>query len=549
MSAPNNALRNERHPESLIPYVDFPRRPLSTDIRHPQNGKIYKTPYLWRVRKGRDGVAPATGSEGELWYLEDITANVADWKQFSFGGSSPGIDTVTGDDGVAVSDDGSGNINFNGVAVANATNAKPIYFDGDTGTFTQDLEVQVAAAVTGAPGDKLDAGLASFNDTQFNVDADGYVSLVGGGAAVDGIIGDEGSGNVPDGSGNITITGDTVANATHAKPVYVDDTAASASTIDVQVAAAITGAPGDKNDAGLASFDDTSFAVDADGYVTLAGGDGPALLNIGVDTNTGPGTNPVVPDGTGKIIISGQVKDNGTNSTPVKTHSRNANRFDIEVQVATAIASAPGNKNDAGLASFDSGDFDVDTDGFVQSKNGPLSRRSCYKDEFETGTQDPESQRIGVEYESASSTPITETMFVIGGDEMEFITHYKLDSGPSFTNANFIGLTTNANASLASVTGGIYFFVDSGSSNWQFACKASGTASTTDSGTAYDANWVELKFVVNAAASSVEFFIDGTSEGTISTNIPSATDLGFCYNVDQPFKIDFVEICVNRATT
>jgi len=188
------------------------------------------------------------------------------------GGTGPTTLTLTGDDSTAVGPDGAGDIDILGITVANGTFAKPLYVDGDAAGFNLDIKLQVAADRTGAPGDKNDAGICSFDDTGFSVDADGYVTLVGGGGpATLTLSGDEGSGNVPDGSGNIAITGDTVANATHAKPVYVDDTAASASTIDVQVATTAASAPSDKNDAGLASFDSSTFAVTTHGYVTFLG--------------------------------------------------------------------------------------------------------------------------------------------------------------------------------------------------------------------------------------------------------------------------------------
>ncbi len=67
----------------------------------------------------------------------------------------------------------------------------------------------------------------------------------------------------------LEILGSTVANATNAQPLF---TTGSGNTVtaEIQVATEITGAPGDKNDAGICSFDDASFAVDADGYVTLS---------------------------------------------------------------------------------------------------------------------------------------------------------------------------------------------------------------------------------------------------------------------------------------
>jgi hypothetical protein len=114
-------------------------------------------------------------------------------------------------------------------------------------------------------------------------------------------IGDDSVSVDPDGSGNFNWLGVTVANATHAKPVYFKDSStANAIDLDVQVAAARTGAPGDKNDAGLCSFDDTAFAVDADGYVTLVGGGGPALDSFTTDT-----AGPVVPNGSGVVDVTG----------------------------------------------------------------------------------------------------------------------------------------------------------------------------------------------------------------------------------------------------
>ena len=73
----NNSLRDSRHLEKYFPYVDFIRRPTSADIRHPKTGRIYSKPFFWRVKNFPDGTAPDTGTEGELWYLVDITANVA----------------------------------------------------------------------------------------------------------------------------------------------------------------------------------------------------------------------------------------------------------------------------------------------------------------------------------------------------------------------------------------------------------------------------------------------------------------------------------------
>ena len=155
-----------------------------------------------------------------------------------------------------------------GSTVANGTNAQPLFTTGSGNTVT--VEIQVGTSIASAPADTNDAGIVSFDSTEFSVDANGFVRLLGGGEAIDSNTGDDSVEVAGDLLGNFNWLGQTVANAAHAKPVYFKDSAtANALDLDVQVATEITGAPGDKNDAGLSSYDDTMFSVDADGYVSL----------------------------------------------------------------------------------------------------------------------------------------------------------------------------------------------------------------------------------------------------------------------------------------
>lgn len=88
--------------------------------------------------------------------------------------------------------------------------------------------------------------------------------------------------------------------------------------------------------------------------------------------------------------------------------------------------------------------------------------------------------------------------------------------------------------SAADFTDGIYFELDpSISPNW-FRCTAQGgTRTKTSTGTAAVAStWVRLKFVINAANSSIEFFINDVSKGSNVTNIPSGNQfMTLIYNV------------------
>jgi len=176
MAVRNSPLNAYRPENEQVPYVKIARQPTSSDYKNPQTNKYFTPPFHWVIGKN-----PSTGTEGDLYYLADVTANVADWKLMSTG-STPGgnLLTLTGDDSEAVSADTGGNMDVQGVAVANATNAKPLYIDGTPASSLLEAELQVAAAITGAPGDKNDAGICSFDDTAFSVDADGYVTANGG---------------------------------------------------------------------------------------------------------------------------------------------------------------------------------------------------------------------------------------------------------------------------------------------------------------------------------------------------------------------------------
>lgn len=130
------------------------------------------------------------------------------------------------------------------------------------------------------------------------------LELAGGGTGIDSVAVQTGAFNpvVPDGAGQITINGSTVLAGTN--PVRTDGTGANTLAVEVQIAQAIA-AP-DATNVGLAAFDLTSFAVDADGFVTLAGGVGttwndvsgafsPLKNNGYFITGTATGTLPASP--------------------------------------------------------------------------------------------------------------------------------------------------------------------------------------------------------------------------------------------------------------
>ena len=75
------------------------------------------------------------------------------------------------------------------------------------------------------------------------------------------------------------------------------------------------------------------------------------------------------------------------------------------------------------------------------------------------------------------------------------------------------------------VDGAYFEYSDAGSTpNWYRCTASNSTRTKTDTGVAAVAGaWTRLKVVVNAAGTSVEYFINGTSVGSNTTNIPTGT--------------------------
>jgi len=93
----------------------------------------------------------------------------------SGGGTS--VDSVAMQTGTSpVVPDVNGLLTFNGAVVAAGTN--PVRTDG-TGANTMALEVQISQALAAADATKI--GLSNFDSTSFSVDANGFVSINGGG--------------------------------------------------------------------------------------------------------------------------------------------------------------------------------------------------------------------------------------------------------------------------------------------------------------------------------------------------------------------------------
>lgn len=284
---------------NIVPAVQGPRRPLTTDKDYPQFCE-------WRVSLGRNGAAPATGTEGEWWKLVRFESNGdATWVRIT--GGSPATGTITnikGDDDATATPTAAGVIDLDGIVVANAANAKAVFTDATTTANAVRIEVQAAAAI--AATDITKVGLAAFHNGQFAVDANGFVTLAGGGLAIDQVDVDAATAPgtdpvVPAATGQIAILGTSPAN--QSIPVRSHSAAANSLTIEVQKAA--TSAATDATKSGLVHLNSAHFLADANGFSSIAFADRTFLYGEGgaaAATTIGPLTN-------GQLIIGSTAGD------------------------------------------------------------------------------------------------------------------------------------------------------------------------------------------------------------------------------------------------
>jgi len=455
------------------PYVYYPsvvlrnRPPNSADVRQPETGRYYPISSFWIV-----GVNPTSGTQGDLWYLSKIVANVAFWVQFNSGGGGGGLLTVTVD------------------------------------------------AIT-APG----------------------VQPVG-----------------IDGSSNMTIEGAAVAQ--HGVPIETRSRALYTFKTEVQYSTTDSAADASKN--GLSHYHEDQFEVDAVGFVTLKGGVTPTVLSLGVQATSGGGTDPVLPDGSGIIEIEGALVAAGTN--PLRSVSTAANTLQMQVQTSQALASADSTK--VGLANFNSSDFTVDGDGFVSLSGGNnvtpntvinlvddfigsgaistgvemTGSLTWYKSNWAQRTTS-ESGHPGIVGNTTIGGAFAATLFLninqgtvpassflpilLGGGEIKLNWIVKIAT-LSTANPRYIlriGLGDTIGTANGDQANGVYFeYSDNiNGGNWNYKTASGSVRTTVNTSSAVTTGWYNLGMIINAAASSISFTINGVSAGAaITTNIPTA---------------------------
>jgi hypothetical protein len=121
----------------------------------------------------------------------------------------------------------------------------------------------------------------------------------------------------------------------------------------------------------------------------------------------------------------------------------------------------------------------------------------------------------------ATFTLSTDSILVGGGvTRVDMVVHLAnlSDATDEFTVTLGFGDNTGSGGNLD----GVYFeYVRTTSVNWRANCRSNGSTTAITSSVPVSVGWVKLSFEINATGTSVEFFIDGSSIGITTTNIPT----------------------------
>ncbi len=248
-------------------FVTRNRAPTLADFRQPETGTLYSIGTVWQVGKN-----PTTGMEGDLWMLAKIVANQGYWELISSGSSTVDsfqMDAFTAPGTNPVNADAQGLITVTGGQIANAALPHVIQTNSlALNAYTIQIQRTASAASTNL---NLN-GVSHFNSAQFSVDGNGFVSLAGGGAAVDSMQVDNTSGTgvnpvVPNSSGIILTTCAQVVPSGFGNALRTITNAPNQYTITVQQTDVSAASNTTKN--GIAHFDSAYFNTDGTGFVTL----------------------------------------------------------------------------------------------------------------------------------------------------------------------------------------------------------------------------------------------------------------------------------------
>lgn len=255
-------------------------------------------------------------------------------------------------------------------------------------------------------------------------------------------------------------------------------------------------------------------------YPSTAGTSGTLLQSNGTNIVNTTATYPGTATGTGKILRADGTNWVATTATYPDTAGTSGNVLTSDG--TNWVSSTPGNTAATAGAVLEM------VDDFYGYKTG-ANLNSVYSWQQSNLTQQGDANRPGI-YRNTAGTcglilgEVGASGFIVGGGEITLQWYAKLGILSDATNGYVcrIGFGT---AVTGSVTNGMYFQYShiSNSGNWQLENGQASSYTTVNTTTAADTNWHIFKIVINAAGTSVAFYIDGVevTNSPLTTKIPT----------------------------
>jgi hypothetical protein len=148
------------------------------------------------------------------------------------------------------------------------------------------------------------------------------------------------------------------------------------------------------------------------------------------------------------------------------------------------------------------------------------------------------------------------SQILLGGATVTWASSAYLSATPNVTDDYL--LRVGLNDSYSTVANGCWFTVDrtKSTTNWYAITANASTATSTDTGVAFTATtWTNLRIVIDSAAASAKFYINGSLVATNSTNLPTVGIGPMCYvanvasAVTKTVRLDWMLLRFNPATT
>ena len=166
---------------------------------------------------------------------------------------------------------------------------------------------------------------------------------------------------------------------------------------------------------------------------------------------------------------------------------------------------------------------------------GTASGAGSAVNNFDDGTQNNSgivSLETGTDTNGRASLYSSDRTVILGGGIQVIEWLLTVDALSNPTNRYIIraGIGNTETQDVTRANDCVYFeYAEDGTAafdNWRLVTSSGGTATSTDSTVAAVADWIKLRIEINADASSVEFFINGVSVGTNTTNINTTSTMG-----------------------